>query len=128
MSPALAVPASDTAGMTADSLMWPRTGSPLMMSLPGCRCGSSARIRASGLAGFLLAAVYSSTLLTSGYATGKQHIPLGPFMLAGASAVILAWPFRFLVRAAYSQPRCHIYPDCQVIYVGNMAPGLASCA
>jgi hypothetical protein len=49
----------------------------------------------AGRAGFLLAAVYSSTLLTSGYATGKQHIPLGPFMLAGASAVILTWPCRF---------------------------------
>jgi hypothetical protein len=30
-------------------------------------------------------------LLASGRATRKQHIPLGPFMIGGAFAVILAW-------------------------------------
>jgi leader peptidase (prepilin peptidase)/N-methyltransferase len=42
-------------------------------------------------AGFLLAAIYGIALLISGRATRKQHIPFGPFMLAGAFAVILAW-------------------------------------
>ncbi len=45
-----------------------------------------------GFAGFLLAAVYGIALLASGRATRKQQIPFGPFMLAGAFAVILAWP------------------------------------
>jgi prepilin signal peptidase PulO-like enzyme (type II secretory pathway) len=44
-----------------------------------------------GFAGFLFAAIYGITLLASGRATRKQHIPFGPFMLAGAFAVILAW-------------------------------------
>lgn len=44
-----------------------------------------------GFAGFLLAAIYSIALLASGHATRKQHIPFGPFMLAGAFAAILAW-------------------------------------
>jgi leader peptidase (prepilin peptidase) / N-methyltransferase len=47
---------------------------------------------AGSFAGFLLAAVYGIALMASGHATRKQHIPLGPFMLAGAFAVILAWP------------------------------------
>jgi leader peptidase (prepilin peptidase)/N-methyltransferase len=45
---------------------------------------------AGGVAGFLLAAIYGIALLISGRATRKQHIPFGPFMLAGAFAVILA--------------------------------------
>ena len=36
-------------------------------------------------------AVYGIALLISGHATRKQQIPFGPFMLAGAFAVILAW-------------------------------------
>jgi leader peptidase (prepilin peptidase)/N-methyltransferase len=43
-----------------------------------------------GFAGFLLAAVYSIALLATGRATRKQHIPFGPFMIAGAFGVILA--------------------------------------
>ena len=43
-----------------------------------------------GFAGFLLAAVYSTALLVSGRATRKQHVPFGPFLLAGAFLVILA--------------------------------------
>lgn len=43
-----------------------------------------------GFAGFLLAAVYSIALLATRRATRKQHIPFGPFMIAGAFAVILA--------------------------------------
>jgi leader peptidase (prepilin peptidase) / N-methyltransferase len=46
---------------------------------------------AGGFAGFLLAAIYGVALLASGRATRKQHIPFGPFMLAGAFAAILAW-------------------------------------
>jgi prepilin signal peptidase PulO-like enzyme (type II secretory pathway) len=42
-----------------------------------------------GFAGFLLAAVYSIVLLATGRATRKQHIPFGPFMIAGAFLVIL---------------------------------------
>jgi leader peptidase (prepilin peptidase) / N-methyltransferase len=44
-----------------------------------------------GLAGFVLAAGYGIALLASGRASRKQHIPFGPFMLAGAFAAILAW-------------------------------------
>jgi leader peptidase (prepilin peptidase)/N-methyltransferase len=44
-----------------------------------------------GFAGFLLAAVYGTALLVSGRATRKQQIPFGPFMIAGAFLVILAW-------------------------------------
>lgn len=46
---------------------------------------------AGGFAGFLLAAVYGIALLMSGRATRKYQIPIGPFMIAGAFAVILAW-------------------------------------
>jgi leader peptidase (prepilin peptidase)/N-methyltransferase len=46
---------------------------------------------AGTIAGFLLAAVYGAALLISGRATRKQHIPFGPFMIAGAFAVVLAW-------------------------------------
>jgi leader peptidase (prepilin peptidase)/N-methyltransferase len=42
-------------------------------------------------AGFLLGGVYGVALLMSGRATRKQHIPFGPFMIAGAFLVILAW-------------------------------------
>jgi leader peptidase (prepilin peptidase)/N-methyltransferase len=45
-----------------------------------------------GFAGFLLAAVYSITLLITRRATRKQQIPFGPFMIAGAFLVILAAP------------------------------------
>lgn len=41
--------------------------------------------------GFLLAALYGIALLIAGRATRKQHIPFGPFMLAGAFTAILAW-------------------------------------
>lgn len=46
---------------------------------------------AGTVAGFLLAGLYGGALLISGRATRKQHIPFGPFMIAGAFAVILAW-------------------------------------
>jgi leader peptidase (prepilin peptidase)/N-methyltransferase len=46
---------------------------------------------AGGFAGFLFAAVYGIALLISGHATRKQQIPFGPFMIAGAFLVILAW-------------------------------------
>src|SRR6266566_3846488 len=46
---------------------------------------------AGTLAGFLLAGLYGAALLISGRATRKQHIPFGPFMIAGAFLVILAW-------------------------------------
>lgn len=47
-------------------------------------------LAAGSFAGFLLAAVYGGTLLLSGHATRKQHIPFGPFMIAGAFLVLLA--------------------------------------
>jgi leader peptidase (prepilin peptidase) / N-methyltransferase len=50
-------------------------------------------LMAGGFAGFLFAAIYGIALLASGRATRRQHIPFGPFMLAGAFAVILAWHF-----------------------------------
>jgi leader peptidase (prepilin peptidase) / N-methyltransferase len=46
---------------------------------------------AGGFAGFLFAAVYGVALLIAGRATRKQQIPFGPFMIAGAFLVILAW-------------------------------------
>jgi leader peptidase (prepilin peptidase) / N-methyltransferase len=46
---------------------------------------------AGGFAGFLLAAVYGITLLVTGRATSKQHIPFGPFMITGTFLVFLAW-------------------------------------
>ncbi len=46
---------------------------------------------AGTVAGFLLAGLYGGALLISGRATRKQHIPFGPFMIAGAFAAILAW-------------------------------------
>jgi leader peptidase (prepilin peptidase)/N-methyltransferase len=42
-----------------------------------------------GFAGFLLAAVYSIALLATRRATRKQHIPFGPFMIAGAFLSVL---------------------------------------
>jgi leader peptidase (prepilin peptidase) / N-methyltransferase len=51
---------------------------------------SPSGIITGGLAGFLFAAVYGIALLISGRATGKQQIPVGPFMIAGAFLVILA--------------------------------------
>ena len=41
------------------------------------------------LAGFLLAGGYGVALLVSGRATRKQHMPFGPFMIAGAFLAIL---------------------------------------
>jgi leader peptidase (prepilin peptidase) / N-methyltransferase len=62
------------AASTGTMLAWPGWGS----------------LIAGGFAGFLLAAVCGLALLGLGRATRKQHIPFGPFMLAGAFAVILA--------------------------------------
>jgi hypothetical protein len=45
----------------------------------------------AAVTGFLLAAVYGIALLASGRATRKHQIPFGPFMIAGAFLVILAW-------------------------------------
>jgi len=42
-----------------------------------------ARLARALLAGFLLAGLYGAALLISGRATRKQHIPFGPFMVAG---------------------------------------------
>ena len=47
---------------------------------------------AGAFAGFLLAAVYGIGLLASGRGTRKQQIAFGPFMIAGAFLVILAYP------------------------------------
>jgi len=47
---------------------------------------------AGGFAGFLLAAVYAQLLLVAGRASRKEHIPFGPFMIAGAVLAVLAWP------------------------------------
>lgn len=43
-----------------------------------------------GFAGFALASVCGIALLATGRVTRKQHIPFGPFLLAGAFAVVLA--------------------------------------
>lgn len=51
-----------------------------------------AALIAGGFAGFLFAAVYGSALLVAGRATRKHQIPFGPFMIAGAFLVMLAWP------------------------------------
>jgi leader peptidase (prepilin peptidase)/N-methyltransferase len=42
------------------------------------------------MAGFLLAGGYSAALLASHRATRKQHIPFGPFMMAGALIALVA--------------------------------------
>ena len=47
---------------------------------------------AGGFAGFGPAGLYAAALLLSGRATRKQHIPFGPFMIAGAVLAVLAWP------------------------------------
>jgi leader peptidase (prepilin peptidase)/N-methyltransferase len=47
---------------------------------------------AGTVAGLLLAALYGAALLISRRATLAAHIAFGPFMFAGAFAVILAWP------------------------------------
>jgi leader peptidase (prepilin peptidase)/N-methyltransferase len=47
-------------------------------------------LAAGAFAGFGLAGLYGAALLISGRATRKQHIPFGPFVIAGAFAVILA--------------------------------------
>ena len=44
------------------------------------------------LAGFALAALYGIVLLVTHRATRKQHIAFGPFLIAGAFAVLLAAP------------------------------------
>jgi leader peptidase (prepilin peptidase) / N-methyltransferase len=46
---------------------------------------------AGAFGGFLLAAIYGIALLVSGRATRKQHIAFGPFMIAGAFLVLLAY-------------------------------------
>jgi prepilin signal peptidase PulO-like enzyme (type II secretory pathway) len=43
-----------------------------------------------GFAGFGLGAVYSVALLAVGRTSRKQHIPFGPFMIAGAFLLLLA--------------------------------------
>lgn len=58
----------------------------MLLAWPGWRL-----LIAGASAGFLLAAIYGIALLASGRATRKQQMPFGPFMLAGAFAVILAW-------------------------------------
>jgi leader peptidase (prepilin peptidase) / N-methyltransferase len=45
-----------------------------------------------GFTGFLLAAIYSVALLAVGRATRKEHIPFGPFMIAGAFLLLLITP------------------------------------
>jgi leader peptidase (prepilin peptidase) / N-methyltransferase len=45
-----------------------------------------------GFTGFLLAAIYSVALLAVGRTTRKQHIPFGPFMIAGAFLLLLITP------------------------------------
>jgi leader peptidase (prepilin peptidase)/N-methyltransferase len=57
-----------------------------MLAWPGW-----ASLLVGGLAGFLFAAVYGIALLSCGRATRKQQIPFGPFAIAGAFLVILAW-------------------------------------
>jgi leader peptidase (prepilin peptidase)/N-methyltransferase len=47
---------------------------------------------AGGAAGFLLSGLYGIALLATRRATRKQQLPVGPFMIAGTLAVILAWP------------------------------------
>jgi leader peptidase (prepilin peptidase)/N-methyltransferase len=51
-------------------------------------------VSGGALAGFLLAALYSTGLLISGRAARKQQIPFGPFMITGALLVILVLPSR----------------------------------
>ena len=43
-----------------------------------------------GITGLMLGALYGGALLALRRATREQHIPLGPFLIAGAFAVILA--------------------------------------
>jgi leader peptidase (prepilin peptidase)/N-methyltransferase len=45
---------------------------------------------AGGAAGFLLAGLVGIVLLASGRATRKQHIPFGPFLIAGTFLVVLS--------------------------------------
>ena len=47
---------------------------------------------AGGFAGFLLGGVFAGALLVSRRADGKQPIPFGPFMIAGAILAVVAWP------------------------------------
>jgi leader peptidase (prepilin peptidase)/N-methyltransferase len=65
-----------------------------------------------GFAGFLLAAVYSIALLATRHATRKQHIPFGPFMIAGTFLVILGSSVGFLVSAACSHAYWHLDGTC----------------
>jgi leader peptidase (prepilin peptidase) / N-methyltransferase len=57
-----------------------------LLAWPGWRL-----LLAGGFAGFLLAAIYGIALLITRRASRKQHIPFGPFILAGAFLVVLAW-------------------------------------
>jgi leader peptidase (prepilin peptidase)/N-methyltransferase len=49
-----------------------------------------ATVAAGAFAGFLLGGLYGIALLAARRATRKQHIPFGPFMIAGAFMVVLA--------------------------------------
>ena len=50
------------------------------------------QLLAGGFAGFLLGGVFAGALLVSRRADGKQPIPFGPFMIAGAILAVVAWP------------------------------------
>lgn len=51
---------------------------------------SWATLLAGAFAGFVLGGLYGIALLVLRRATRKQHVPFGPFMIAGAFAVVLA--------------------------------------
>ncbi len=57
------------------------------------------------LAGFLLAAVYSTGLLVSGRAARGQQIAFGPFMIAGAFLVILVAALRGFLPASPAEEK-----------------------
>jgi leader peptidase (prepilin peptidase) / N-methyltransferase len=61
---------------------------------------------AGAFAGFLLAAIYGIALLALRRATWGQQIPFGPFMIAGAFAVILISSCRFPFLMPLSHFRC----------------------
>jgi hypothetical protein len=77
---------------------------------------------AGGFAGFLLAAVYGTTLLISGRGTRKHQIPFGPFMIAGAFLVILVGtyvvgsnsPGIFSTAMAHGWHMCHRAENCDL--------------
>ncbi len=51
-----------------------------------------AALLAGAFAGFVLGGLYGIAVLALGRASRKQHIPFGPFMIAGTFLVVLAWP------------------------------------